>query len=60
MYDFIVVDAGVGGLYCANKLSHKKVLVVESAEYVGGRCFTATNKKKEHGEFTLLTLALLH
>lgn len=46
MYDFIVVGAGIGGLYCASELSDKKVLVVESADHVGGRCVTATQRRE--------------
>lgn len=64
MYDFIVVGAGIGGLYCARALSDKKVLVVESADHVGGRCVTATHRR-ERGAWRVhsshaRTLALMH
>ncbi len=47
MYDFIVVGAGIGGLYCAKQLADKKVVVIESADHVGGRCVTATRRREK-------------
>ena len=47
MLDFIVVGAGIGGLYCARQLANKNILVIESADHVGGRCFTATHRREK-------------
>lgn len=47
MYDFIIVGAGLGGLYCAKQLEHQKVLVLETQDHVGGRCVTTKHKREK-------------
>lgn len=42
MYDCIIVGAGVAGAVCARKLAeekHKKVLVIERRDHIGGNCY---------------------
>ena len=48
-YDLIIVGGGITGLYLANKIKDKRVLLIEKSNYLGGRIFTLKrnlNKKK--------------
>ena len=39
-YDIIIVGAGITGLYLANKIKDKSVLIIEKSHYLGGRIYT--------------------
>ena len=49
MFDYIVVGAGVGGLFIANELVelNKKIIVFESQHEVGGRCITTSHRREK-------------
>ena len=43
-YDIIIVGAGITGLYLANKIKDKSVLIIEKSHYLGGRIYTYEKK----------------
>lgn len=47
LYDYLIVGAGISGLYTAYKLQkynpHAKICIIESADYIGGRLYTITH-----------------